>query len=736
MAAAHTDPAATQAALRFRDESLQLDALPAKLPAFDRLEFENTCKRRFFFGSSFGADDYAVAGLYDLGPVVTQVKANVMRLWRSHFVLEESMFEIETTAMTPGAVFDTSGHTERFADVMVKDMKTGECIRIDKYIEEWTDKELHAPDAKKKYSAEQLAELAQLQITADGMSIPEFKAVIEKWGLLSPKGNPLSEPHDFNMMFPTKIGPEGDKVGFLRPELAQGIILNFKRLLEFGNDRMPFAAAAMGPAFRNEIAPRQNLIRVREFFLAEIEHFCDPDDKSHPKFAEVRDVELWAWPKGLQEAGKGPAKMTVGEAFDKGIIANETLAYFIARVKMFMHLVGVRYVRFRQHRSNEMAHYACDCWDAECLTGWGWIECVGIADRSCYDLSCHAKRTKVEFQAYEKFAEPRVVDCIKREINKQAINKELKRDAKRMLEYLTNLPDDEAMKMDAELEKSGSMEVCMDGKPATVKRAYISCKPGQETTHGRSYTPSVIEPSFGIGRIIYAMLEQSYWVRRDDCQGRVDMLTAAREAAAAEAAATAGMDPELARQLTEAGEKVRNLKEGKAPKDQIDAAVAELKRLKQAAGIEEPKKEKKEKAKEKAAEPSRAVFSLATRIACYKVALLPLSPSVFRQAYCKDALATMRSGLVRADVTFNTDTSGQSIGRKYARMDEIGVPFCVTIDTDFPSTSMLTLRERDSTRQVFIPAADIVRVLVELCTDLRQWSDCLRDFKEKEGTSE
>ena len=80
--------------------------------------------------------------------------------------------------------------------------------------------------------------------------------------------------------------------GYLRPETAQGIFINFKRLLEFNNGRMPFAAAIVGIGFRNEISPRQGLLRVREFAMAEIEHFCDENDKSHPKFANVADEEL------------------------------------------------------------------------------------------------------------------------------------------------------------------------------------------------------------------------------------------------------------------------------------------------------------------------------------------------------------------------------------------------------------------------------------------------------------
>ena len=79
--------------------------------------------------------------------------------------------------------------------------------------------------------------------------------------------------------------------GFLRPETAQGIFVNFKRLLEFNQGKLPFAAAQIGTAFRNEISPRSGLIRVREFTMAEIEHFCDPSEKSHPKIDSMKNTE-------------------------------------------------------------------------------------------------------------------------------------------------------------------------------------------------------------------------------------------------------------------------------------------------------------------------------------------------------------------------------------------------------------------------------------------------------------
>lgn len=89
-------------------------------------------------------------------------------------------------------------------------------------------------------------------------------------------------------------------------------------------------------------------------------------------------------------------------------MANETLGYFMARIHQFLLLIGIdpQRLRFRQHLSNEMAHYACDCWDAECQTSYGWVECVGCADRSCFDLTQHARATGTRLVAEKRLTEP------------------------------------------------------------------------------------------------------------------------------------------------------------------------------------------------------------------------------------------------------------------------------------------------------------------------------------------
>lgn len=102
---------------------------------------------------------------------------------------------------------------------------------------------------------------------------------------------------------------------YLRPETAQGHFVNFNRLLDFNNGKIPFASAQIGKSFRNEISPKSGLLRVREFTMAEIEHFVDPLQKDHERFDQVKNIKLRLLCKDVQSAGKTDiSEITVGEA--------------------------------------------------------------------------------------------------------------------------------------------------------------------------------------------------------------------------------------------------------------------------------------------------------------------------------------------------------------------------------------------------------------------------------------
>merc|ERR1719446_861167 len=125
--------------------------------------------------------------------------------------------------------------------------------------------------------------------------------VFAKYDIRAESGNRLTEPEAFNLMFPTPIGPAGLIQGYLRPETAQGIFLNYKYCLEQNANRLPFGVAQIGKSFRNEIAPRQGLTRQREFSQAEIEWFVKPTAKQHPRFQGIKNLKLLFFPATKQE---------------------------------------------------------------------------------------------------------------------------------------------------------------------------------------------------------------------------------------------------------------------------------------------------------------------------------------------------------------------------------------------------------------------------------------------------
>lgn len=289
----------------------------------------------------------------------------------------------------------------------------------------------------------------------DNYTGPQLGELIRKYKIVNPdNGNDVDEPVQFNLMFDSSIGPTGKQKGYLRPETAQGHFLNFARLLDFNNGRLPFASAQVGRSFRNEISPRAGLIRVREFTMAEIEHYVDPADKSHKHFSEISPLVLRLLPKDVQSAGKTDIlSISVGDAVKQKIVDNETLGYFLGRIYLFLVKIGIdpSRLRFRQHMANEMAHYAADCWDAEIHTSYGWIECVGCADRSAYDLTVHMKKTGAQLVARVALPEPLVVEKEVASFDKKLMGKTFQKEAGVVQAHVSELSEKDLLALMEEL---------------------------------------------------------------------------------------------------------------------------------------------------------------------------------------------------------------------------------------------------------------------------------------------
>ncbi|XP_046395890.1 glycine--tRNA ligase [Ischnura elegans] len=605
--------------------------------SFDRARMEDLLKRRFFYDQSFAIYG-GITGQYDFGPMGCALKANILNAWRKFFILEEQMLEVDCSILTPEPVLKASGHVDRFADLMVKDTGNGECFRLDHLIKAHLEKLA----ADKKTKNETKEECQDIIVRLDGMTKDEMSAVMSKFSILSPlTGNKLTEPIEFNLMFGTQIGPSGLVKGFLRPETAQGIFVNFKRLLEFNQGKLPFAAAQIGNSFRNEISPRSGLIRVREFTMAEIEHFCDPSDKDHPKFESIRNVKLQLYSACNQMDGKSAVAVPIGDAVDQGLVANQTLGYYMARIHLFLTKIGIdpTKLRFRQHMGNEMAHYACDCWDAECLTSYGWVECVGCADRSAYDLTQHSKATGVRLAAEKKLEQPRVVDVVEPAPNKGVLGKAFRKEAKVVIEALERMEPEKVEELEKIMAEKGSYIFSANGSDYELTKDMVSVKRYQKTLHVEEIVPSVVEPSFGVGRVMYALFEHNFRTREDDEQ--------------------------------------------------------------------------------------RTFFSLPPVIAPLKCSVLPLSNNPQFNPFIKK----LSEELTRVDVSHRVDDSSGSIGRRYARTDEVAIPFGITVDFDsLKEPHSATLRERDSTGQVRIPLDKLPSVVSDLSNEKTTWSEVEKKY--------
>jgi len=564
-------------------------------------------KRRGFIWPSF--EIYGgIAGLYDLGPMGSLLKDNIESAWKRRFLVEEGFLLVDCPNITPEIVFRHSGHLDRFSDLITQCSDCGNAFRAD-----------HLP-------------------SPPGTTPEEIPSAIARGEVPCPHcGGVLSRPEEFNLMFSTSIGPGRDKRAFLRPETAQNIFVDFALLYRHARGKVPFGVAQIGKGFRNEISPRQGLIRLREFHMAEGEYFFDPIVPSYAPFSRYRDL-----PVRLVAATDPGAtvEITLGDAVDSGIVSSEVLAHFIGVTSSFATSIGIplTITRFRQHQRSEMAHYARDCWDLEVLTSYGWIEMVGIADRSAYDLSQHAKGSGQELYAIRRFDEPRTVRGTRTVPDMKALGPVFRGDARSVGEALSAMDPDEVR---TSLEDAGFVLLTVGGIERKVEGSMFRIEEFEEKVHQERFVPNVIEPSFGIDRLMVAVLESSY----DEDESRME------------------------------------------EDDEGDKAPYRVLRLRPA-------------------------------IAPIKFGVFPLlnRPELVQRSQMIDA------GLRSMGISTYHDPSG-SIGRRYARMDEVGTPFCITFDHDSLEDGRVTIRERDSGKQVRVPEADLRSVCRDLSGEIMAFDD-------------
>jgi len=557
---------------------------------FDSSDLLSLCKRRGFIWPSY--EIYGgVAGMFDYGPLGIVMRNNIVEAWRSIYKGREGFVEIDSETVNPVPVFKASGHVDEFSDLITYCEECKEPFRADHLA-----KGLH--DNPDILSPKQLEEL----FVKENVRCPECK------GKLGPV-------EDFNLMFKTTIGPGSSRVGYLRPETAQGIFVNYPNLYRYNREKLPLGVIQTGRGYRNEIAPRQGMIRMREFNMMEVELFVDPDDKGWERFPNIEKEKITLIPADGKEV-----TMTVGDTVKKKVIANKVLAYFVYTTQQLMTSIGLdpKKLRFRQHLSDEMAHYAADCWDAEALLSYGWTEITGVADRGCWDLSRHAEFSGVDMTHFRRFDEPKEIDMDVVKAKHKALGPKFKGKAKDIAAAIESKQPKDV--------KNNTITITAGGETMTLSDEFFEIVRIKEKVSGERVVPHVIEPSYGLDRMFYSVLEHAYSYDEKD-----DYVT----------------------------------------------------------------------------------LRLKPNIAPIKVGVFPLMD--------KDGLDVLAMSIYKelhgSGIESYYDTSG-AIGRRYARMDEIGTPWCITVDyasiEEGKDKGTVTIRDRDTREQKRIKASEVRDVIKKM----------------------
>jgi glycyl-tRNA synthetase len=447
-------------------------------------------KRRGFFWSSF--EIYGGSGGFvTYGPMGTRLKQNVEAKLRELFIKKIGIYEMESSVIAPGKVFEASGHVDHFKEPMVECQKCKTRFRADHLLEE---KGISSAEAEK-------------------MNLEEVAEEIERHVIVCPDcGGKFGAPTRYLTMFQTTIGPYQGSTGYGRPEAAQNIFVEFNRLYTAARERLPFGCINIGKALRNEISPRQGLIRLREFTIADLEFFFDPEEPACDKLSEVENevLPILLCDTRLKEC-EDVTNFTVGEALDKKIIRSEWQAYFMAQAKRLLEELGVPVSRqrFLEKLTWEKAHYSSQSFDQEVLVDrWGWVEVSGHAYRTDFDLSCHMKASGVDMTVYKEYETPLETEELAVKPIMAKLGPVYKGEAGKVAAAVAKLP---AQQVAEALTKDGSIMV--DGYQIFKEQVEV----GKQKTivRGKRFVPHVVEPSFGCDRLFYVALEYAYGVKDD-----------------------------------------------------------------------------------------------------------------------------------------------------------------------------------------------------------------------------
>lgn len=339
-------------------------------------------ERGFYFPSCEIYPD-APAGFWEYGPMGVSMKNKFVALWRRELVRRDGMLEIDGSQIMSRNVFKASGHLQNFSDPLVECNTCGSVFRADRYIAEKTGKPI--PEGTSDTVLNSMISDNNLQCqNCRG----KFKHVTR-----------------FNMMFKVNIGSSQDEA-YLRPETCQTIFVDFARVFKTMRGRLPIGIAQVGKSFRNEIAPRQSLLRLREFYQAEIEVFCNPNRLNElSKFDEVGDT-----PFNLLDE-KYHQDTTASDSLKQGLLPNKLVAYYLGLLTEFYGKTGIDMTRtrFRRLADDEKAFYSLLAFDFEVETSIGWLELVACNYRADYDLKGHSSISNINFEVVEPLDQSKIL---------------------------------------------------------------------------------------------------------------------------------------------------------------------------------------------------------------------------------------------------------------------------------------------------------------------------------------
>jgi glycyl-tRNA synthetase len=554
------------------------------LTGIDKYELlSDLAKRRGFFWPSF--EIYGgISGYLDLGPLGWKLKRRIEDAWLQLFVYRHGYATISTPVITPEKVFKASGHVEHFKDLMVNCLQCKRHFRADYVITE--------------------AMPARTDIASEAMTPAETDTFISENLVRCPEcGGTLSKAEFYSTMFKTNIGPYGDVTGYGRPEAAQGIFVDFKRVYEASRERLPLGIAQVGTVMRNEISPRQGPIRLREFTIMEMELFFDPNEASCPYLDQVKGTLLpILLAKERERKGSQDIHVSPRDAVSKGIVLTEWMAYFMALSVEFVESLGIPSdkQRFEEKMVAERSHYSSQTFDHQIrLDRWGWVEIAGHAYRTDFDLTAHIKSSGADLSIFKPYDSP-----ISRKVKSvvpidSVLGPLLREKSKPVIDTLRSINPDEVMNG---FEKFGFFEV----QGFKILPTHVRFEEQTIREAGRRVVPYVVEPSFGAERLVYSALEHAYTRSKD-----------------------------------------------------------------------------------------RVVLRLPKNLAPTQVMVFPLM--------AKDGLPELaneiQTRLSESGLEVELDESG-TIGRRYARADEVGVPLSVTVDYKSKEDKTVTIRDRDTWKQV------------------------------------